>query len=166
MSHSDPHNKHYLYFRIINVNLSSISNTCLECHSPNFFTLNITIVFWCLYIHVCVLSCVHVLVTPWTVAHKTPLSMEFSTQEYWSGLPFLPPGDLPNPAIERTAPALSGLFFTTEPPEKPFNNTSINNNNNSIPNYFFKSFNILNQYIFCLFVIHVNGHNICCWPLF
>ena len=106
MSHSDPHNKHYLYFRIINVNLSSISNTCLECHSPNFFTLNITIVFWCLYIHVCVLSCVQVFVTPWTVAHKTPLSMEFSTQEYWSGLPFPPPGDLPNPAIEPGSPAL------------------------------------------------------------
>ena len=116
MSHSDPHNKHYLYFRIINVNLSSISNTCLECHSPNFFTLNITIVFWCLYIHVCVLSCVQVFVTPWTVAHKTPLSMEFSTQEYWSGLPFLFPGDLRNPGIKPRSPALQVGSLLSEAP--------------------------------------------------
>ena len=39
-------------------------------------------------------------VTPWTVAHQTPGSMEFSRQEYWSGLPFLPPGDLPDTGIE------------------------------------------------------------------
>ena len=38
--------------------------------------------------------------TPWTVAHQAPLSMGFSSQEYWSGLPFPPPGDLPNPGIE------------------------------------------------------------------
>ena len=37
--------------------------------------------------------------TPWTVAHQAPLSMEFSRQEYWSGLPFPPPGDLPDPGI-------------------------------------------------------------------
>jgi len=37
---------------------------------------------------------------PWTVAHQAPLSMEFSRQEYWSGLPFPSPGDLPNPGIE------------------------------------------------------------------
>ena len=39
-------------------------------------------------------------VTPWTVAHQAPLSMGFSRQEYWSGLPFPPPGDLPNPGTE------------------------------------------------------------------
>ena len=39
-------------------------------------------------------------VTPWIVAHQDSLSMEFPRQEYWSGLPFLPPGDLPNPAIK------------------------------------------------------------------
>ena len=38
--------------------------------------------------------------TPWTVAHQAPLPMEFSRQEYWNGLPFPPPGDLPNPRIE------------------------------------------------------------------
>ena len=56
--------------------------------------------------------------TPWTVAHQAPLSMGFVRQEYWSGLPILSPGDLPNPGIEPTSPALAGGFFTTEPPGK------------------------------------------------
>ena len=47
------------------------------------------------------LSCVRLFVTPWTVAHQTLPSMGFSRQEYWSGLPFLPPGDLPDPGTER-----------------------------------------------------------------
>ena len=45
--------------------------------------------------------------------------MEFSRREYWSGLPFPPPGDLPNSEIELVSPALAGRFFTTEPPGKP-----------------------------------------------
>jgi len=45
--------------------------------------------------------------------------MGFPRQEYWSGLPFPSPGDLPNPAIEPTSPALAGRFFITEPPGKP-----------------------------------------------
>ena len=60
-------------------------------------------------------------VTPWTVARQTPLSMEFSQQEYWSGLPFPPAGDLPNPGMEPASPvspALAGGFFTAEPPGK------------------------------------------------
>ena len=44
--------------------------------------------------------------TPWTVAHQVPLSMEFSRQEYWSGLPFPSPGDLPDPGIEPGSPTL------------------------------------------------------------
>ena len=48
----------------------------------------------------CVLSCVQLFVTPWTVAHQAPLSMEFSRQEYWSGLPLPSPGELPEPGIE------------------------------------------------------------------
>ena len=50
--------------------------------------------------------------TPWTVAHQTPLSMGFPRQEYWSGLPWPPSGDLPNPGIEPASPALAGGFFT------------------------------------------------------
>ena len=54
-------------------------------------------------------------VTPWTVAHQVPLSMGLSEKEYWSGLPFPPPGDLPDPGIEPVSPALAGSFFITEP---------------------------------------------------
>ena len=59
------------------------------------------------------------LATPWTIACQAPLSMGFSRQKYWSGLPFLPPGDLPDPEIKPKSPALAGGFFTTEPPGKP-----------------------------------------------
>ena len=55
-------------------------------------------------------------VTLWTVAHQAPLSMRFSRQECWSGLPCPPPGDLPNPGIEPMtlmSPALTDGFFTT-----------------------------------------------------
>ena len=56
------------------------------------------------------------LCNPWTVAHQAPLSTGFSRQEYWSGLPCSPLGDLPTPRIEPmslTPPALAGMFFTT-----------------------------------------------------
>ncbi|KAM7226722.1 hypothetical protein CapIbe_022867, partial [Capra ibex] len=49
---------------------------------------------------------VRLFVTPWTVAHQAPLSMGFPRQEYWSGLPLPVPGDLPDPGIEPTSPAL------------------------------------------------------------
>ena len=55
-------------------------------------------------------------VTPWTVAHQAPLSRVESVQEYWSGLPWPSPGDLPDPGIEPASymsPALAGGFFTT-----------------------------------------------------
>ena len=55
----------------------------------------------------------------WTVARQAPLSVEFFNQEYWSGLPFPTPGDLPDPGIKPGSPALAGGFFTTEPPGKP-----------------------------------------------
>ena len=64
----------------------------------------------------CVLSCIRLFETPWTVAHQAPLSMEFSRWEYKSGLPLPPPGDLPDPGIESsslTSPTLAGGFFTT-----------------------------------------------------
>ena len=71
--------------------------------------------FWSLC--VCyVISCVQHFATPRTVARHTPLSMGFSRQEYWSGWPCPPPGDLPNPGIESTprmSPALADRLFTT-----------------------------------------------------
>ena len=58
-------------------------------------------------------------VTPWTEAQQASLSMGFSRQEYWSGFPCPPPGDLPDLGIEPASPALAGGFFTTESPGKP-----------------------------------------------
>ena len=66
-------------------------------------------------------SHVRLLVTPWTVAHQAPLSMGFSRQEYWSGLPFPSPGDLSKPGIKPGSPALSGGFFASSVPGKPSN---------------------------------------------
>ena len=57
----------------------------------------------------------------WTVAHQVPLSMEFSRQEYWSGLPFPLSGNLLNPGIERRFPALQGDSLLSEPSGKPIN---------------------------------------------
>ena len=61
-------------------------------------------------------------VSPWTVAHQAPLSMGIPRQEYWSRLPFLPPGGLPDPGIEPVfpwSPALVSRFLITVLPEKP-----------------------------------------------
>ena len=54
--------------------------------------------------------------TPWTVAHQAPPSMGFSKQEYWSGLPFPSPGDLPDPGMEPGSPAFQADALTSEPP--------------------------------------------------
>ena len=64
------------------------------------------------------LSRVRLFATPWTVAHQAPASMGFSRQEYWSGLSFPSPGDLPNPGIQPTSPALQAVALTSEPPGK------------------------------------------------
>ena len=70
------------------------------------------------------LSCVQLFVTPWTVVHQVPLSVEFSRQEYWSGLywsesPFPSPGNLPNPGIEPKSPTLQADSLPSEPAGKP-----------------------------------------------
>ena len=57
--------------------------------------------------------------TPWTVVHQAPLSKGFSRQEYWSGLPFLSPGDLPNSGIEPGSPALQADSLLSELPGNP-----------------------------------------------
>ena len=64
------------------------------------------------------LSRAQLFATPSSVAHQAPLPVGFPRQEYWSGLPFPPSGDLPNPGIELVSPALAGGRFTTEPPGK------------------------------------------------
>ena len=62
--------------------------------------------------------------TPGTVAHQAPLSIGLPSQEYWSGLPFPPPGDLPNPGIEPGCPALQADLLPSETPGKPIIPTS------------------------------------------
>ena len=62
------------------------------------------------------LSRVRLFATPWTVAYQASPSMGFSRQEYWSGLPFPSPGDLPDPGIERGSPAFEADALTSEPP--------------------------------------------------
>ena len=65
------------------------------------------------------LSHVQLFATPWTVAYQALRSMGFSSQEYWSGLPFPSPGDLPNPGIEPRSPALQTDALPSEPLGKP-----------------------------------------------
>ena len=64
-------------------------------------------------------SCPTLFVTPWTVTYQAPPSMGFSRQEYWSGLPFPSPGDLPDSGIEPRSPALQADALSPEPPGKP-----------------------------------------------
>ena len=81
-------------------------NKVAEINLLNFKTLS-----------VCVLSHVQLFATPWTAVPQAPLSMGFPRQEYWSGLLFPSPGDLPNPETKSMSPP---GFLTTEPPGKPF----------------------------------------------
>ena len=69
-------------------------------------------------VEVKLLSRVQLFVTPWTVVYEAPLSMEFSRQEYWSGLPFPSPGDLPGPGIKLRSPTLQADALLSEPPGK------------------------------------------------
>ena len=66
------------------------------------------------------LSRVWLFATPWTVAYQASPSMGFSRQEYWSGLPFPSPGDLPHPGVKPRSPALEADALTSEPPGKPW----------------------------------------------
>ena len=66
------------------------------------------------------LSCVQLFATPWTVACQVPLSMGFSRQEYWSGLQFPSPGDLPDPGIKLVFPTLPADSLPSKPPENPY----------------------------------------------
>ena len=67
------------------------------------------------------LSRVRLFVTPWTVAHQASQSLQFSRQEYWSGLPFPSPRDPPDPGIEPGSPALQADALPSEPPGKSKN---------------------------------------------
>ena len=84
------------------------------CFSCKYIRKCHPVLFISSYEEVKSLSHVRLFVTPWTVAHQAPLSMGFSRQEYWSGLPFTSPGDLPDPGIEPRSPALQADALTSE----------------------------------------------------
>ena len=69
-------------------------------------------------------SCVRLFATPWTVAYQAPLSMGFSRQKYWSGLPFPSPGDLPHPGIKPGSSTLQAHSLPTEPSGKSKTSTN------------------------------------------
>ena len=97
-------------------------SSCSSSHAP-MSVLNGSPSLFILWDVLClVLSQVRLFPTPWTVAHQAPLSLRFSRQEYWSGLPYPSPGDLPNPGIKPTSPtipALAGGSIPLAPPRKP-----------------------------------------------
>ena len=70
------------------------------------------------------LSCVQLFATPWAVAYHAPPSMGFSRQEYWSGLPFPSPGNLPNPGIKSGSTELQADYLPSEPLGKPLSSAS------------------------------------------
>ena len=91
--------------RMINTQL-----TCFVCHISGIHGTDCP----CLVTKLCL-----TLETSWTVSHHTPLSIGFSRQEYWSGLPFPSPGDLLDPGIEPGSPALQADALTSKSPGKP-----------------------------------------------
>ena len=86
--------------------IKEIGKKILSCDENSGFTLLTLMCNACAKL----LSCVQLFVTLWTVAHQFPLSMEFSRQEYWSGLPFPSPGDLPDPGIEPTSALVDDYY--------------------------------------------------------
>ena len=79
----------------------------------------LTLEYSCVWLCMCAQSS-QTFATPWTRTHQSSPSMEFSQQEYWSGLPLHPLGDLPDPGIEPAFPTLASGFFTTEPLGNPW----------------------------------------------
>ena len=88
----------------------------LDCHTVGVLQY-VAFSDWLLLLVSCamLLNLVQLFVTPFSAAHQAPLSMGLYRQEYWSGLPFPTPGDLPNPGIEPKSPALQGISLPFEP---------------------------------------------------
>ena len=93
--------------------LHSVVHPCC-CKWSYFILFNGWVIFHCICVKVKSLSRVRLFVTPWTTAHQAPQSMGFSRQEYWSGLPFPSPGDLPDPGTEPGSPALEADALTSD----------------------------------------------------
>ena len=123
-------------------------------------------------IHMCVyadlFSCIQLFVTLWNVACQAPLSMGFSRQEYWSGLPWPPPGDLPHPGIEPeslTSRALAGRFFITSAIREALSQTYIYSFSYSFPLWFITGYRIqfpvlYSRTLFFILLIYNSVHNL------
>ena len=106
-------------FSVVNRICLSLSLGCMPIISVFYLEYYFPFTFQVIIdICVCVklLSRVRLFATPWTVTRQALLSMGFSRQEYWSGLPFPSPGDLPNPGMEPGSPALQADALSSEPP--------------------------------------------------
>ena len=91
---------------------------CMNPHPQIMLEMAVLTAAWSACTPICHVSRACPSATPWSTAGQTPLSMGFSRQEYWRGLPFPPLGDLLNRGIKPEAPALAGRSFTIEPPRK------------------------------------------------
>ena len=107
-------------------------NLTLSVSSQLIYLVTIVLITYIFYLQVSTsrlkvksLSRVQLFVTLWSIAHQAPLSMGFSRQEYWSGLPFPSPGDLPNSGIEPSSPALQAGSLTSELPGSPLQGQKI-----------------------------------------
>ena len=103
----------YICFPEVIINSASFSLKSVPVWTINYIVTVLTV-----KVKVKSLSCVQLFATPWTVAHQALPSVGFSRQEYWSGLPFPSPGDLPYPGIEPGSPALQADTLTAELPEE------------------------------------------------
>ena len=157
-SHSlDPHfPRHPHKFNLLIVCYSFYLTSWL-CYCNNLFSsLKFSLIVFIQYeldqhylltsLHACVLGCIWLFATPWTVDCQIPLSMVFPRQEYWSGLPFPSPGNLPDPrdwtcisciaggffTTEQCISCIAGGFFTTKPPGMPFTNRLLSTNESDL----------------------------------
>ena len=115
------------------------------------------------------LSHVRPFATPWTVAHQAPPSTGFSRQEYWSGLPFPPPGDLPNPGTEPRSLSLQADALTSEPPGKPCKAPSVVPKIKENGQLLFKSSELLDGFWQRVLKVFIKGEGckqICSWTFF
>ena len=127
MLHNVPRTHNQLFFKKPFVFSSLCASVSYEVAKHSFFKLPFFIFATSILYYVfCVcqpLSRVQLFMIPWAVACQAPLSMEFSRQEYWSGLPFSIPGDLPDPGIKLRSPALQADSLQFEPQGKNYVST-------------------------------------------
>ena len=152
MSFSNSRNIAFCHFSFISNQIPNLFTFTFSC-IRTFPTISIVTV--CVCVCVCVLfSHVWLSATPWTIACQAPLSMEFSKQEYWSGLLLLSLGNLLPPGIEPRSPALQTDSWPSEPPGRPSIFTTIAPNNA----FFLRTLKVIHWIVLqCELFFHVNA---------